>query len=209
MAKTESFDKYPEEYEQWFLNNHFVFISELEAIRQIIPSTGNGVEIGVGSGIFASALNITDGCDPSAAMRTKAKERGINAIYGVAENLPYKDESFDFVLMITTICFVDDANSALKEIYRILKPGGYLVTGFVDKDSFVGKQYILKKNKSLFYKDAKFYSTIEITTLLNNNNFSIEETLQTIFGPMDKIEEKQQPEKGFGKGSFVVIKAVK
>jgi ubiquinone/menaquinone biosynthesis C-methylase UbiE len=114
MAKTKPFDDYISEYEQWFDDHYFAFLSEIEAIRSVLPSKGKGVEIGVGSGLFASALGIPEGCDPSATMRAKAIERGINAIEGIAENLPYNNESIDFSLMVTTICFVDDAHKAFQ-----------------------------------------------------------------------------------------------
>jgi SAM-dependent methyltransferase len=209
MAKTIPFDNYLKEYEQWFDENNFVFLSELEAIRIALPSKGSGVEIGVGSGIFASPLGINEGCDPSDNMRAKAIERGINAIRGIAENLPYKNESFDYALMVTTICFVDDPNQALDEIYRILRPHGELIMAFVDKDSPLGKEYLKHKEKSLFYKDASFYSTEEIYHFLRSSGFSILQTCQTIFNPLGEINEIQQPEDGYNKGSFVVIKAKK
>jgi len=60
---------------------------QLEAIRSIFPTKGKGVEIGAGSGLFASALGIAEGCDPSANMCEKAIGRGIKAIDGIAENL--------------------------------------------------------------------------------------------------------------------------
>jgi len=209
MARTVPFDNYLSEYEQWFDENHFVFLSELEAIRMVLPSKGLGVEIGVGSGIFASQFGITEGCDPSANMRAKAIERGINAIDGIAETLPYKNENFDYALMVTTICFVDDPQQTMREIHRILRPEGEIIIGFVDKDSPVGKEYLKHKEKSLFYKDASFYSTEEIYQFLQDNGFSIGQTCQTIFGPLDAVKEKQQPVNGSSKGSFVVIKAKK
>ncbi len=209
MAKTTPFDNYLFEYEKWFDDNNFTFLSEAEAIRRIIPQKGKGVEIGVGSGIFALSLGIKEGCDPSVPMRLKAQNRGINAIEGVAENLPYKDSSFDYALMVTTICFVDDAHKTMQEINRILKPGGEVIMGFVDKNSPVGKLYLLHKEKSLFYKDAEFFSTEDINKLLIRNGFEIIQTYQTVFGKLNDINEIQQPEKGTGKGNFVVIKAKK
>ena len=209
MAKTGPFDTHLQEYEKWFEDNHFVFLSELEAIRKLIPGKGVGVEIGVGSGIFSAPLGVAEGCDPSSAMREKAAERGINAIDGIAENLPYANESFNFALLITTICFVDDASKTFSEINRILKPGGKVIVGFVDKDSLVGKLYLQNKGQSLFYKDAGFFSTEDINQLLTHNGFRILQTCQTVFGKLDEIKDIQPPEDGSGKGSFVVVKAEK
>ncbi|MDA3818038.1 MAG: class I SAM-dependent methyltransferase [Prolixibacteraceae bacterium] len=209
MAKTEPFDLHINEYEKWFDEHHFVYLSELEAIQTLLPQNGNGVEIGVGSGIFASALGIASGCDPSSTMRAKATERGINAEYGIAEELPYSDKSFDFALMVTTICFVDNPEQSFREAFRILKHRGELIVGFVDKDSTVGKNYLKHKNESVFYKDARFFSTEEIYSLLNKSNFTIQQTVQTIFNPLPDVNEIQHTENGYNKGSFVVIKAMK
>ncbi|HCI55700.1 MAG TPA: class I SAM-dependent methyltransferase [Bacteroidales bacterium] len=209
MAKTKPFDKFLNEYEQWFIENYFVYLSELEVVRKLIPYEGKGVEVGVGSGLFASPLGIKYGCDPSETMRKKASERGISAIHGIAEDLPYENNRFDFVLMVTTICFVDDPDRAFREISRILKPDGELIIGFIDKNSPVGKQYSKHKKESVFYRDAIFYSTQEIHDLLGKNGFFIENTLQTVFGKLNEIKEIQHPEQGSGEGCFVVIKAKK
>ncbi len=209
MPKTAPFDNHLFEYEQWFVKNYYAYLSELEAIRQLLPGKGTGTEIGVGSGIFASALAIKQGCDPSAVMRKKAAERDIQAIHGVAEDLPYESGRFDFTLMVTTICFVDDPGKSLSEITRILKPDGIAVIAFVDKDSPLGKMYLRMKQKSLFYKDAVFFSTPEIYALLKDNNLEPAKTLQTVFGSLDEIREVQLPAGGYGKGSFIVVRAEK
>lgn len=209
MAKTEAFDRNLNKYEQWFDDNRYAFLSELEAVRELIPPEGRGVEIGVGSGIFAEALGIKEGCDPSEKMREKAIERGINAIPCIAEKLPYEDESFDFALMVTTICFVDNPVKAIREINRILKPRGDLIIGFVDKESRIGKQYLEIKDKSLFYRDATFFSTREIHELLAENNFLIGRSVQTAFGSLESIKNIQQAENEWGTGSFIVTRAIK
>ena len=209
MAKTKPFDEHLDEYEQWFIDNHFVFQSELAAIQKVLPSTGNGVEIGVGSGLFAAMLGIKDGIEPSFTMREKARKRHIHAIEGIAEKLPYQDESFDYALMVTTICFVDDVLQSFKEVHRILKKNGIFIIGFVDKNSPIGKIYLENRNQSVFYKDATFYSTDEVYRFLSETNFKIETTLQTIFGMLDMVKEVQIPRDGYGNGNFVVIKAIK
>ncbi|MBN1388910.1 MAG: class I SAM-dependent methyltransferase, partial [Bacteroidales bacterium] len=194
MAKTEAFDKHLAEYEQWFEDNHYAFLSELEAIRELLPSKSRGVEIGVGSGLFASALGIEEGCDPSETMRKEAISRGINAIDCIAEKLPYDDNSFDYAILVTTICFVDDPSMTLKEINRILKPRGKLIIGYVDSESIMGQQYLREKDKSLFYGDASFFSTAEIYKLLQENHFIPGKTIQTVFGPLKKITDIQRAE---------------
>lgn len=209
MAKTKPFDEHLDEYEQWFIDNHFVFQSELTAIQKVLPSTGNGVEIGVGSGLFAAMLGIKDGIEPSFTMRKKARKRHIYAIEGIAEKLPYQDESFDYALMVTTICFVDDVLQSFKEAHRILKKNGTFIIGFVDKNSPVGKIYLENKNQSVFYKDGDFYSTDEVYRFLSETGLIIKTTLQTVFGMLNTVKEVQTPRNGYGKGSFVVIKAVK
>lgn len=209
MAKTKPFDEHLEEYEQWFVDHHYVFQSELAAIQSVLPSSGRGMEIGIGSGIFAEPLGIKNGVEPSRTMREKAIKRGLDPTDGVAEKLPYPDKSYDFALMVTTICFVDDIRKSFSEANRVLKNNGYLIIGFVDKNSPVGKLYLQYKNESLFYKEAVFLSTKEVYNILKDSGFEIETTLQTVFGTLDTINKIQEPENGYGKGSFIVIKAIK
>ena len=209
MTKHTVFDEHIDQYEKWFCDNDYVYKSELKAISQLLPPEGKGVEIGVGSGIFALPFGIKEGCDPSPVMRAKARERGINAVSGTAEKSPYNTGSFDFALMVTTICFVDDAQKSIREVFRILKDKGNFIIAFVDKNSPIGKQYMKHKNESIFYKEATFYSTQEIYNLLWENGFKILKIAQTIFGELSEVNEIQQPLNSYGKGSFVVIKAEK
>jgi len=209
MAKTTAFDQHTEAYENWFTRNSFAYESELEAVRYFIPDSAKGVEIGVGSGLFAAPNGIRYGVEPSAPMREKAKKRGIEVYDGVAENLPFEDETFDFTLMVTTICFVDDAEKTFREAYRILRPGGRCITGFVDKNSPLGRQYQQMKESSTFYNEASFFSAAEIFDLLERTGFRQADTAQTVFGTLDEIKEIQPFKPGYGEGSFVVIAAEK
>ena len=209
MTKIEPFEKHTSEYEAWFENNRFVFESELRAIEEELPKNGEGLEVGVGSGRFAAPLGIRLGVDPSSKMRELARSRGIAAIDGVAEKLPFDDCRFHFVLMVTTICFLDDIKSAFKETFRVLKQGGHLIIGFIDKDSPVGILYEQHKNKSLFYKTANFYSVAEVASHLKEAGFKGLEFTQTIFQALSEIKIPEPIKKGYGKGSFVVVKATR
>ena len=209
MPKTEPFDNHLKEYEEWFDSNHYVYLSELEAVKQLLPTSGRGIEIGIGSGLFSEPLGIKEGCDPSAEMRGKAGRRGLEVTECVAENLPYDNNSVDYALMVTTICFVDDPQKTFEEIFRVLKPGGSVVVAFVDKDSPVGKIYLENKDRSMFYKEATFFSTNEIQQLLQKAKFEISETIQTVFGLLNEVHEVQRPKEGHSEGSFVVVKGEK
>jgi ubiquinone/menaquinone biosynthesis C-methylase UbiE len=209
MPKTEPFEKYTYKYEDWFERNNYVYLSEIEAIRQILPEFKNGIEIGVGSGRFAEPLGIRFGIDPSSRMRKIARERGIKVSDGTAENIAFKDCSFDLALMVTTLCFLDDEKKAFTEVYRILRYGGYFINGFVDADSRVGKIYQKNKQNSVFYRAADFFNTREVISLLKKTGFKNLEFRQTVFKTLDKIKKVEEAEKGYGEGSFVVIRAQK
>lgn len=195
------------EYDNWFEKHAIIYQSEILALQQAVPKIGNGIEIGVGTGRFAQALNIKFGVEPSENMASVAEQRGIKVIRAAAENLPVKNNTYNFVLMATTVCFLSDIPKAFSEIHRILKPKGKIILAIIDKNSELGKKYEKEKFKNMFYKDASFHSTEEITSLLeqsNFNSFSYWQTLTKI-----NTNEIEQPTKGFGKGSFVVIKAIK
>ena len=207
MAKIESFNKHSKEYDEWFIKNQNIYLAELNAIKSLVPSDKFGVEIGVGTGRFALPLGIKVGIDPSEKMAEISRRRGIQVYEGTAEQLPYNNETFDFVLLVTTICFVDDLEESFKEAYRVLKNEGFIIVGFVDKESELGKRYQLNRKKSKFYKDATFYSAKEVIEFLKKTNFENVVIRQTVFpswaGRIDSVED------GYGKGSFVIIKAIK
>ena len=209
MAKTKPFDENIKQYEEWFIKNEFVYQSELNAIKSLIPLGKKGIEIGIGSGLFAKPLGIKEGVEPSQKMRKLAQTRGLQVINGVGEELPLSSETYDFVLMVTTVCFLDDVLKSFEEIKRILKTDGSFIISFVDKNSPLGKVYQKHKNENLFYRTAIFYSTEDIRELLDNAGFYIEETIQTVFGNLDEITSIQNFKRGYGKGGFVCIKTKK
>lgn len=196
-------------YDAWFETNAFAYQSELRAIRELLPESGKGLEIGVGSGLFAAPLGIARGIDPSEAMLAKARKRGIDAVKGVAESLPFRDGAFDYCLMVTTVCFLDDIELAFREAYRVLKPGGAFLIGFVDKDSPIGRFYQARKQESVFYRDATFYAVGDLKRHLATAGFKTFSFRQTLFGPVAGMRGPDPVREGHGEGSFVVIKAEK
>jgi SAM-dependent methyltransferase len=204
-----SFNRHTREYEAWFTENKYAYLSELRAIRLLLPRAGVSVEIGIGSGRFAKPLGINIGIEPSSAMRSIAHKKSIDVIDGVAESLPIASSKLDNALMVTTICFVADLEASLEEAYRALKPTGRLVVGFVDRESFLGQVYEKQKRRSVFYSVAKFYSAHEVLDQLKAVGFNKFETKQTIFHDPRKIRGVEAMKNGHGEGAFVILAASK
>ncbi len=209
MVNVEPFDELTQEYDSWFEKNHFVYLSELQAVREQFPAPGSGIEIGVGTGRFAAPLGIDFGIEPSHNMCLIARGRGVMAVRGAGEALPFKDAEFDTALMVTTLCFLEDVPRAFAETYRILKPGGCLIVGFVDKDSFLGRFYEQHKDESPFYRIATFYGVEEVRRLLKQTGYRDLAFKQTIFKELSSINEIEPVQEGHGLGSFVVAKGIK
>jgi ubiquinone/menaquinone biosynthesis C-methylase UbiE len=205
----EPFDIFAKKYDAWFDKNRFIYGSELNAIKELFPKSENGIEVGVGSGRFAAPLKIKLGVDPSRKMAKIAQKRGVKVIEGVAEALPFPDSEFDLILMVTTICFLDDIEKAFQEAYRVLKPNGHIIIGFIDAGSPMGKFYQQHKAESKFYGQATFFSVKEVINHLKNAHFIGLQFRQTLFRPLNQSEHIEPVKKGYGEGSFIVVRGTK
>ncbi|MDO9324976.1 MAG: methyltransferase domain-containing protein [Methanoregula sp.] len=166
------FDTYADEYDRWFDSNPDIYGEQLAVLRSILPNQGRGLEIGVGSARFAAPLGIEFGLDPSVPLLSLAYSRGIEPVKGIGEFLPFRSGIFDYVLMMTVICFMEDIALPFREAYRVLRPGGTLVIGFME----TGGEPALKERKrsapGRFLRYAVFRSTQEVMTNLATERFS-------------------------------------
>ena len=201
------FDKKALEYDQWFDDHYNAWQSELLAVKKFVPIGKSGLEVGVGTGRFAAELGIQKGIEPASNMAQIALSRGIDVIEGVSESLPFSDGEFDFVLMVAVDCFVDDIQKTYSEAYRVLKPGGKIIIGLLDKNGAVAQKYDAKKAPDNVYWYAEFHTSEETISMLTETGFSDFEFCQTLTLPDPK--EIEQPILGYGKGSFVVIRGEK
>jgi ubiquinone/menaquinone biosynthesis C-methylase UbiE len=99
-----------------------------------VPREGRGLEIGAGTGAnfvhYPEAARVV-GSDVSAAMLRRAREspaaRGAPLLAADAQALPFADHSFDWVAETLVFCEVPDPAAGLRELRRVLVPGGRLV----------------------------------------------------------------------------------
>ena len=210
MTKTDAFERHYTQYDAWFDDNENIYKSELLAVKSVLPLGGRRIEIGVGSGRFASRLGIDEGVEPAAGIATLACKRGISVKQGVAEALPLPDNTYDAALLVTTLCFVDDVGETFTEVFRVLKPGGCVVLAFIPADSPFGRLYERTKDGDEFFRVATFYSKREIFEALEMAGFAIDRTVQTLTGPPETAnEDVEAPSPGHDRGSFIVVLAVK
>ncbi len=201
------FEEAAVEYDKWFETHKWVYQSEVEAVRRLMPETGEGVELGAGTGRFAIPFGIKVGVEPAKAMAEIARKRGIYIYETKAEHLPFRDNSFDFALMVTILCFLKSPLQALQEIKRILRPYGKIIIGMLDEECLLGKRYREKTKKSKFYKNAKFYPVNQVLDWLGDFKFGEFEIVQTIFKNPEEIQCLETIKEGFGEGLFVIISA--
>jgi ubiquinone/menaquinone biosynthesis C-methylase UbiE len=107
---------------------------------------GSLLEIGYGSGVFmpqlshyAKKLYGIDIHDRNQEISRKLSDLNIHAdlVSGRAENMPYADDSFDIVVAVSTLEFVDNLNQVCQEVKRILKPNGNFVVVTPGKSALI------------------------------------------------------------------------
>lgn len=111
----------------------------MKARSQIVPlAQGRVLEIGIGSGLNLSFYDpqrvvVVVGVDPSADMQRLARERAAHCQVPVEMialelgQIQAADASFDDIVCTFTLCTIPDAIAALREMRRVLKPGGRLL----------------------------------------------------------------------------------
>lgn len=107
--------------------------------RKIVPlARGRVLEIGIGTGLNLEHYDQSQvaqliGLDPSREMHRLARKRMVRAGLDVelvtlsAEQIPFEAGAFDTVLVTYSLCTIPDPVAALKEMRRVLKPGGMLI----------------------------------------------------------------------------------
>ncbi|MDP3297088.1 MAG: class I SAM-dependent methyltransferase [Thermodesulfovibrionia bacterium] len=173
----EVFNQYAEDYDRWFdtLEGKVLFEMEVKAVRLLMKNLERPfLEIGVGTGKFAEELGIDFGIDPSSKVLGIAERRGIKVKKARGESLPFSDESFGAVFILFTLCFVEDPQTVLAETERVLKKGGGLIIGIINRESPWGQLYLKKKAEAHpIYTHARFYSINEVTKMIEKAGMEV------------------------------------
>lgn len=169
---------------------------EQELILDLVgpPSGLKVLDVGCGDGILALELSRRGarvaGADASdrmiAAARARANQEGQDIPFQIAkaETLPFDTASFDVVVAITVLCVIEDAEAALQEMARVLKPGGRLIIGELGRYS---SWAALRRVKGWFgspvWRRARFRSAADLRRLATQAGLTNVEVHGAIFYP--------------------------
>lgn len=141
------------------------------------PLSGKAVlDVGCGDGTLTAEFHrkgasFVVGCDPDprmiakAAARATAERDAMIYLLGRAEHLPFRDQSFDVVTAVTVLCFVEQRSRAVKEMARVLKPGGRLVIGELGRwSTWAASRRIRAWLGNAFWRHARFTTAHELRT---------------------------------------------
>ena len=159
-----------------FYDNAIPFNS-LESLRTHGMFSGQEIVLDAGGGTGRVALALTPFvrrvvvADLSSGMLAQAKNKGLAALKSPVELLPFRNGTFDRVVMIDALHHLFDQKDAADEMWRILAPGGLIVIQEPDIRIFSIKMIALAEKIALMR--SHFLSSTEIAGLFSSRHCDI------------------------------------
>lgn len=168
-------------YDAWFTTPHgrYVYKYEREIVWDLArPAPGMDIlDVGCGTGLYTAELaavgTTVTGVDISPEMLAIARERtkqfGQRVTFCQADaiRLPFPADRFDMVISVTALEFFQDPRACLAEMYRVVRPGGWMVAATLGRWSLWSLQRRLKaRRQETVFTHTRFYSIRDLTRLL-------------------------------------------
>ena len=175
MEKPELFDEWPEKYDEWFTTPIGLLVKKYERdllLQLLKPKSGEFIlDAGCGTGIFTLDLLSLEthviGVDLSLPMLSRAeqKTRGYHfrAVLTDISSLPFSENVFDKVVSVTALEFIEDAKTAMEELFRVTKSGGSIAVATLNSLSpWAERRKAEAKKGHPLFKKAIFRSPDEL-----------------------------------------------
>ncbi|HVB58967.1 MAG TPA: class I SAM-dependent methyltransferase [Candidatus Acidoferrales bacterium] len=188
----------PEEYARWRESYLGALTERIEedAIFQLSGDLGGKclLDLGCGDGIYSIAafqkgarvtgVDISDAMLDSARRRATACGASVEWCQASAESLPYEAGTFDIVLAVTILCFIRDPLQVVKEVSRVLRPGGWFVIGELGRySSWALSRRVRGWLGSSRWRDVHFWTVGELQRLLQQAGFQIDTARACVYYP--------------------------
>lgn len=201
------FNKEASSYDSWYKTKLGGFIDQVEtecAFKLFKVKKGMKIlDVGCGTGNFSIKLAKMGckviGIDISEEMLNIAKEKAKKEALDIqfykmdVYDLKFEDEYFDGVFSMAAFEFIKEPDKALNEIFRVIKKGGQILVGTINKDSKWGELYLSEEfQKKTVFKYADFKTLDDLTKLKSEY---LVDTGECLFIPPDIAEEDISMEK--------------
>jgi ubiquinone/menaquinone biosynthesis C-methylase UbiE len=219
--KGQLFDEWPEAYDKWFTTPIGSLVKKYEAeliLDLLKPKQGEIIlDAGCGTGIFTTDILSSGsqviGLDISLPMliqaKKKLKEYPFWIILADMLNLPFPGSSFDKVVSVTALEFVEDAKGAIGELFRITKRGGCIVVATLNSLSpWASRRKAEAKEKHTIFEKAIFRSPHELLSFASEEGVA---KTAIHFQKGDHPEravgiEREGQRKNLNTGAFVAVR---
>jgi SAM-dependent methyltransferase len=158
----------PVAYEAWYHTARGAWIgtTEFSLLQSLLrPAPGARLlDVGCGTGWFSRrftghGLQVT-GIDPDPAALAVARSQGgeVSWMEASATALPFADNSFDYSTAVTSLCFINEVQQAVQEMWRVSRHG--MVLGLLNRRSLLNRQ----KHGRGSYTGARWDTVADVQT---------------------------------------------
>jgi ubiquinone/menaquinone biosynthesis C-methylase UbiE len=221
VNETTIFDKWSERYDQWFKTPIGRLIKKYESqlvMGMLRPGRGEKIlDAGCGTGVFTRDMLVAGaqifGLELSLPMLLRAGNKlqryPFYMVRGDMRIFPFHDNVFDKAVSVTAIEFIEDARGAIRELFRVTKPGGCIVVATLNALSpWATRRREAGKKGHPIFKQAIFRSPEEIRTLA-----PVEGIIKTVihFQKLDAPDraiksEKKRQSQDLNTGAFIAAR---
>lgn len=162
----------------------FALLGPVAGLRVLDVGTGDGTYALEAAARGARVTALDASADMLAEARERAGSTAVVFVEGRAEALPFADGSFDVVVAVTVLCLVPDRETALREMARVLAPGGRLVLGELGRHSSWALERRLRGWLSgSAWKHAHFWTRAELARSVEQVGLRVRDVRGSVFYP--------------------------